>query len=272
LREVCRPIDLSIVVPTCSRAALLRRCLSAIEATITSCRYEVIVVDGASADETAAVLTDAQQILGDRLRVIRESRREGFVRAANKGFAAATGRYATWLTDDARPLPGAHDRAVAQLDASGPEVGLVALFHRIKTDRNVAYTADAPDGGESYKLLHVRGTLYANFGVGRRALFQRPAGFDERFFLNGADPDLSLQVWHRGRTVVPAWDAFIDHDEHDDDRRDADTTRAAADNDALFAKWDLPPRGSPAAVRFDPARPCTVRGLLNPSPGAVAGV
>jgi GT2 family glycosyltransferase len=270
LRDARRPIDLSIIVPTCNRAALLRRCLGAIEATITSCRYEVIVVDGASADETPAVLADAQQLFGDRMNLIREGRREGFVRAANKGFAAAGGRYATWLNDDARPLPGAHDRAVAQLDAAGPEVGLVALFHRIKTDRNVAYTVDAPGSGEPYKLLHVRGTLYANFGVGRRAFFHRPGGFDERFFLNGADPDLSLQVWHGGHTVVPAWGAFIDHDEHDDDRRDADTTRAAADNDVLFAKWDLPPRGSPAAVRFDPARPCTLRGLLNESPEAVA--
>jgi GT2 family glycosyltransferase len=269
LRDVRRPIDLSIVVPTCNRAALLARCLRSIDAGTKDCRYEVIVVDGASTDETPAVVADAEKLLGDRLCVIREARREGFVRAANKGFAAAAGRYVTWLNDDARPLPGAHDRAVAQLDASGPEVGLVALFHRIKTDRNVAYTADAPGGGEPYKLLHVRGTLYANFGVGRRALFQRPGGFDERFFLNGADPDLSLQVWHGGRTVVPAFGAFIDHDEHDDDRRETDTARASADNEVLFAKWDLPPRGSPAAVQFDPARPCTLRGRVDRSAKAV---
>ena len=55
------------------------------------------MVDGASADGTPHVLARAAKTLGDRLKVIREDRREGFVKAANKGFRAASGRLMTWL-------------------------------------------------------------------------------------------------------------------------------------------------------------------------------
>src|SRR5437660_1606844 len=107
--------DLSIVLPTCNRGRLLEKTLAAIEAQ-TRCSHEVIVVDGASTDPTAAVLTEAKHDMGDRLVVIREEQREGFVKAVNKGFKAARGRNLTWLNDDARPLAQALDRAVAQLD------------------------------------------------------------------------------------------------------------------------------------------------------------
>ena len=49
----------------------------------------------------------------------------------------------------------------------------------------------------------LRGTLYANFGVAARATFERLNYFDERYFLNGADPDFSLKVWDAGMQVAP---------------------------------------------------------------------
>ena len=93
-------LDLSIVIPTCNRSRHL-----------VGCEYEVIVVDGASDDDTPDVLLDAKRSMRDSLRIIREDKREGFVRAANKGFRAARGRNITWCNDDARPLPGALDNA-----------------------------------------------------------------------------------------------------------------------------------------------------------------
>src|SRR5579871_6118794 len=102
--------DLSIVIPTCNRAESLARCIEAVRSH-TQCIYEIVVVDGASSDATPKILEACRQSMGERLRVIREPVREGFVRGTNKGFRAARGRYLTWLNDDARPLPGALDRA-----------------------------------------------------------------------------------------------------------------------------------------------------------------
>src|SRR4051812_23832493 len=153
-------LDLSIVIPTVNRSELLERGLTTIRETV-QCSHEVIVVDGASTDDTRGVLERAAWFFGDRLKVIREDRREGFVRAANKGFRVATGRNMTWLNDDARPLPGAYDAAVGQIDACGDRVAFLAMFHRWHSTRNVAYETNV--NGAIYRLCHVRGTLYANF-------------------------------------------------------------------------------------------------------------
>jgi GT2 family glycosyltransferase len=253
-------IDLSIIIPTCNRAMHLERLLVSIW-TGVGCDYEVIVVDGASDDETPDVLLDAKRSMRDSLRIIREDRREGFVRAANKGFRAARGRNFTWINDDARPLAGSLDAAVVQMDAATTRVGMLAMYHRCGATRNVAYEANRR--GQAYKLMHVRGTLYANFGLARRTTWERLDYFDERFYLYGADPDFSLKVWHAGLSIEPAPRSFIDHDEHADERRAADSERGRLDNEALFAKWDLPPRNL-ERNDFDPARPCTLRGLRVP--------
>jgi GT2 family glycosyltransferase len=249
--------DLSIVLPTCNRADLLQRSIAAIART-TQCNFELVVGDGASIDHTPLVLKDAKHLLGDRLTIIREDQREGFVRGTNRGFRAATGRNLTWLNDDARPIGDSLDRAVEQIDASPADVGFVAMFHRWNAKWNIAYEVERE--GRSYQLCHVRGTLYANFPMARRATFQQLDYFDQRYFVRAADPDLSLKAWHAGLKVVPAWESAIDHDEVEDDRRAADLNFGAEDNHKLFEKWDLPPR-NPTFNDFNPERPCTLRGL-----------
>lgn len=256
--------DLTVVLPTCNRAKLLRE---AIEQIVTGvrCDLELIVVDGASTDQTPAVLEAARVRHGERLRVIREATRGGFVRAANSGFRAATGRNLTWLNDDARPLAGSLDLAVEQIDAAAEDVAFVAMFHRWHSQRNIAYQMQRDR--RPYSLCHVRGTLYANFPVGRRSTYERLGFFDEAFYVAAADPDLSLKAWHAGMRIIPAYGAAVDHDEVDDPRRQADHPRAVTDNERLFAKWDLPAKDL-LRNSFDPSRPCTLRGLREATAGA----
>lgn len=249
--------DLSIVLPTCNRADLLQRSIATIART-TACNFELVVVDGASTDHTPLVLKDAKHLLGDRLKIIREEKREGFVRGTNKGFRAATGRNLTWLNDDARPIGDSLDRAVEQIDSSSADVGFIAMFHRWNAKWNIAYEVERE--GQKYQLCHVRGTLYANFPVAKRVTFEQLDYFDERYYVRAADPDLSLKAWHAGLRVVPAWESAIDHDEVEDDRRAADSNFGAEDNRKLFEKWDLPPR-NPAFNDFKPEQPCTLRGI-----------
>ena len=132
------------------------------------------------------------------------------------------------------------------------------MFHHNQATRSIAYETQRM--GRSFKLLHVRGPLYANFGIARRALYEQLGYFDERYYLNAADPDFSLKVWSAGLRVAPAFASLIDHDEHDDARRADDSARASEDNQKLFAKWPLPPR-NPAVNDFDPLRPCTLQSI-----------
>lgn len=247
--------DLSIVIPTCDRPALLAAALESIHQTVQS-SGEVIVVDGSRDRASDAVLNRAQISFGDRLTIVREPKREGFARAANKGFALARGQYLTWLNDDARPMPGAYDSAIEQLRATTRDVALLALFHRWQSTRNIAYETILD--GQPFKLCHVRGTLYANFGIGLRSTFAHLGYFDERFYMNGADPDLSLKAWNIGLRVAPAWGCCIDHTQHEDDRRVKDRGAAEADNQRLFEKWNLPPRNL-EFNDFDSRRPCTLQ-------------
>jgi GT2 family glycosyltransferase len=218
------------------------------------------VVDGASEDRTSDVLKQAKNEMGDRLQIIREEQREGFVKAANKGFRVARGRNLTWLNDDARPIDNALDQAVAQIDAEPADVAFVAMFHHWHSQKNIAYETNYR--GQIYRLCHVRGTFYANFPVGKTSTYKKLGYFDERYYVCAADPDLSLAAWNAGMRVVPAYGAIIDHDELVDRRRQHDTSRGDEDNAKLFAKWDLPER-NPAHNDFDALRPSTLRGLRN---------
>ena len=100
----------SIVVPTFNRSEHLVRCVDKIRRNVTR-PHETIVVDGGSTDGTREWLRSQ-----DDLRVILETQREGAVRAFNKGFRAATGYYVMWLNDDAYPLQGASENAIALLE------------------------------------------------------------------------------------------------------------------------------------------------------------
>jgi GT2 family glycosyltransferase len=258
-------IDLSLILPTCNRGALMSRCIESVAATVR-CDWELIVVDGASGDDTWDRLLRHHRDLGDRLKVIREPARRGFVAAMNEGFLHARGRNMAWLNDDARPLPGALDDAVVQVDRSPADVAFLAMFHRWHSPRNVAYQTVV--GGHAYSLCHVRGTLYANFPIGRREMFDQLGHLDAAYRFCAADPDLSLKAWFAGYRVEPAWGVCLDHDETQDERRNDDAPHMRADNERLFAKWELPPK-SPFKNDFDPTRPCTLRGMnqVEPSDG-----
>ncbi len=229
---------ISIVVPTFQRFPRLQRCIDRIRRNVALPR-EVIVVDGGSTDGAREWLAGQQD-----LRVILEPRREGAVRAFNKGFRAASGHYVMWLNDDAYPLPGAVEAAVQMIERPDlPDLGMVAFYHNWHSERNVLDRVE--HDGETYELCHVRGVPYANFGLLRRTLLERIGFADERFYFFGFDPDLSLKIQlGEGLKVLGCRKAFIHHDEHHDDRKEADLSVGAEDNAKLFAKWSLPARGS----------------------------
>lgn len=93
---------LSVVLCTCNRADLLEGAIGAIlEQTPGTPPYEVIVVDNASTDRTAAVLEEVSRRADTRLHVIREPRR-GLSYARNAGIAAARAPLLAFTDDDVR--------------------------------------------------------------------------------------------------------------------------------------------------------------------------
>ncbi|UCC32493.1 MAG: glycosyltransferase family 2 protein [Phycisphaerales bacterium] len=228
----------SMVVPTFNRLEELKHCIDEIRHNVTP-PNEVIVVDGGSTDGTREWLATRED-----LRIILESRREGAVKAFNKGFRAATGYYVMWLNDYAYPLPGSVEAAIAMIERPDlNDVGMVAFYHNWHSERNVLDRVEHE--GQAYELCHVRGYPYANFGLIRRSLLERIGFADERYYFFGFDPDLSLKVQlGEGLRVIGCRDALIRHDECHDDRKLADLSIGEEDNAKLFAKWNLPERDS----------------------------
>jgi glycosyltransferase involved in cell wall biosynthesis len=104
--------DVSVVIPTRDRRELLRLALLSVLSQ-SDVDIEVIVVDDASTDETAGMVS----ALSDRrLRVVRQTSPGGVSVARNRGIAEASAGWVAFLDDD--DLWGPHKLAL-QLEAAG---------------------------------------------------------------------------------------------------------------------------------------------------------
>ena len=110
---------LSVVICTYNRAALLPHTLTALtQQTIPSERFEVIVVDNNSQDNTTDI---AAKILPKfkNHRLLHESK-QGLSHARNCGWRAATGKYVAFLDDDAKAAPDWCERIVTAFTQTLP--------------------------------------------------------------------------------------------------------------------------------------------------------
>src|SRR5947209_6663562 len=110
----------SVVVPTRNRVELLPKVLGALERQ-TFHSFEVIVVDDASEDETAAVLAEWQ---GPNRRAFRLPRPWGSYAARNRGVDEALAMLVAFTDDDCLPEPGwlaALVEAMGQPDVVGAQ-------------------------------------------------------------------------------------------------------------------------------------------------------
>ncbi|MCG3128200.1 MAG: hypothetical protein CHACPFDD_03077 [Phycisphaerae bacterium] len=255
------PPELSVVLATYQRRERLERCVTQTRATL-NVRYEFVVVEGGGTDGSAAWL--AQQ-RGVRLHVQRP--RRGCCRAYDAAFRLARGEFVMWLNDDAYALPGSVDAALSFLRVRR-DVGMVAFYHNHAQPWNELNGFDRD--GLHFGVLHVRGHPYANFGLLRRETLARVGFLDTDYQFCAWDPDLSLKVsLGAGLPVVGLPGACVYHEELIDERKAADAGETRTrDNERLFEKWNLPPKG-----RFPDPRPAyaaLLEGLgVRPSPTGV---
>lgn len=94
----------SVVIPTCNRAALLREALlSLVDGRDATGTYEVVVVDNGCTDATATVVEELRSA-GHPVRIIREERK-GASFARNTGVRAARAPVIAFMDDDQRAGP-----------------------------------------------------------------------------------------------------------------------------------------------------------------------
>jgi glycosyltransferase involved in cell wall biosynthesis len=130
--------DISVILTTHNRAALLPRAIASVLAQ-DGARFELIVVDDASTDATGAYLPT---LTDPRIRVITAERNLGPSGARNLGLAAAHAEIVAFLDSDDAYLPG---RLAVPLACFAADTELVCvLSSAVKFDRDVAREARIP--------------------------------------------------------------------------------------------------------------------------------
>lgn len=213
-------IDLSVIVVTFDSARHIAACLASLPPSLDGVGAEVLVVDNASADGTAALVRAGFP----GARVIETGRNLGFAGGVNTGLAAAAGRYAVWLNPDSEVVSGRFRDVVAWLDAH-PETGIAGLrlidgdgrdepsdrgfpsYHSALGHRYSLFTRLWPGNPFSRRYLHTRdgrdAVRDADWVSGaalvhRMDVAARLGGLDTQFFMYCEDVDFCYRARQAG--------------------------------------------------------------------------
>lgn len=195
-------IQISVIVPTCRRVDLLRRCLAALrEQDFERSRYEVIVADDAGSAETRRVV-DEYARGGMKVAYVPVIGRHGPAAARNAGLRLARGEIIAFTDDDCVPAPnwlreGASVFVDGIVGASGKLVVPLPL-------RPSDYEANA--ARLQYSQFATANCFY------RRPALVKVGGFDENFTVAWReDSDLFFRLLKGQMRLTEASSAVVVH-------------------------------------------------------------
>jgi GT2 family glycosyltransferase len=212
----------SVIVCTRNRAALLSQCIASIAAQRSrAANVEIIIVDNASTDDTAAVARCLQR----EMHGIRYAYEPvlGLSRARNHGIRLATGELLLFIDDDATAEPGWLD---AILDAYGRR-DVSAVAGRIRLDSSVPrpwwfvpeveQLFSGLDLGERPRLLAAREWPFGTNMSVRHEIAVELGGFPEELgrtgdsLLSNEETAFFAQLRRRGLRIAYAPAAVVEH-------------------------------------------------------------
>ena len=207
-------VDVTVVVCTYNRAALLADALTALIEQAGAPPYEVVVVDNNSTDATAAVLSGFAAT--GRIRAVHEPA-QGLSYARNRGIAEARGELLAFTDDDVR-VSATWVRSIAAAFARHPDADMVG--GKVEADwqgdppswlatAGLAPLALVDYGADAFRigLTEPRCLVGANVAVRRTAL-ARLEGFSTRLqrvadgIGSTEDHDFQMRLLHGGAVAV----------------------------------------------------------------------
>lgn len=242
LRLPCsaRPV-VTVLLVLWNQAELTLACLRALAAEF-DVALEVVIVDNGSTDQTGALLSQIEGI-----RLIRENENLGFLKAVNKGLAAAQGRYVLLLNNDAVLRPGSLRAAVDTIE-SADDVGavggrIILPSGRLQEAGSIIWQDGSchgygrDDDPEAGAYMFRRDVDYCSgaFLLIRRDAFERLGGFDEIYApAYYEETDLCMRLWAEGLRVVYEPQAVIDHFEFGSSEKSETALELQRRNQAIF--------------------------------------
>ncbi len=185
---------LSIVVVSYNTRAILKECLTRIEAHYPEA--ERIVVDSSSTDGSAEMVTQTFP----EVRLVRVPNR-GYAAAVNQGLRLARGRYVAEMNADVYLNPGDLEALVAALEAD-PQAAFAGPTLVTPEGRLQSF---GPLYAPNYwRLLRPRPVPWISGAliVARREALEAIGGMDERFFFYNEDLEWCTRARRRGWRVL----------------------------------------------------------------------
>ena len=209
--------ELSVVIPSYNRSAIVAKCVRALCAqTCAATRYEILVSDDGSTDDTAAVVTALQHEQPAHRIVYLHQPNAGANRARNRAISAARGALLLFINDDTIAVPqmlAVHLAAHAeQPDDRVAVLGRMTVSPELPPSRLAPLHLDrAFVHLREGQMLDWRGFFTCNVSV-KSSLLERGGLFEERMRYH-EDLELAwrlsaqgLRVWYQPQAL-----GFHDH-------------------------------------------------------------
>ena len=200
--------ELSVVVPTYRRPGLLTRCLDALGRQDASVeRFEVVVADDGSGDDTGAVVRAAARRSGNvRLETLAVN--SGPAAARNRALKAAAASLVLFLDDDVEAGPGLVSTHLDLHEAADDRLGVLGLVRWAPHLRVTPFMRWLDHSGHQFAydtwlrpgpVPVAHAAFYtANLSM-RRDLVLEVGGFDETFpYASFEDIELAWRMSQRG--------------------------------------------------------------------------
>jgi glycosyltransferase involved in cell wall biosynthesis len=191
----------TVVVPAWRAAAHLAACLDGFARQEAPAeRFEVVVVDDRSPDDSAAIAEAAG------VRLVRHERNRGAAASRNTGARAARGRVLLFVDSDVVPDPGLVAAVLDLYDDGGPAAATGRYAPEPANDTRFArykalwtFFCWERTGAATGQSSHVQGAL----AVLRGDVFEALGGFDEAYAGgNVEDYELSARLKDQGHRIV----------------------------------------------------------------------
>lgn len=218
-KNATRNPDISVILPTL-RPDKTRKCIERITETSDGVNYEVVVVSPLNMRELLAGCKGY-----DRIKFVKEDKKEGSCKANTIGYENASGKYIFAIADDHFLGQDCLKNLLKFMQLHDSEIFLAG-----------ARCYGVYGAGAEHKAY---GFYYAYNPCIRRDLVDKVGGFYDPYYkCYYGDPDLAMRVWHKGGKVELCLDAWVEfHNELDCLDLESHENNAERDFNAFFKRW-----------------------------------
>lgn len=199
------PPTVTVVIPTLDGGPLLERCVTAALSHDPGVALDVVVVDNGSTDGSAQQLEERLE----SVRLVQNTRNEGFARACNQGVALSTSDFVLFLNNDVTVTTNCITElvlhAAADSAAAAWQPRLVRpvgrsdepLYSLLTRTGFLMHQEPRPDSPRTEDAFSLKGACL----LVRRSAFERVGRFDESFFAYFEESDLCWRFHLAGWSV-----------------------------------------------------------------------